>query len=162
VPEELTRQVPSFLATVGSLRSPALVFLHTEVLDQHLLVEERAGRTELSALIDFADGRSGPPEYKFPAPVEFLFKGEAGLLREFLLTCGHEARELTPERSERILAFGLCHRYGRLLRMLRSVEPTRPATRPEWRALSAACPSGAVPRAALRLPVRHPAGAWGA
>ena len=130
VPGELAAQIGPFLESAGELVDEPRVLIHTELLDQHVLVEERGGRYGLCALIDFADGRVGPAEYEFPAPVEFIFKGEPGLLRSFLSAYGLPEHELTPERSERMLAWGLLHRFGRLLRMLRAVEPVRPATLP--------------------------------
>jgi len=84
---------PARLSSEGMKRArrllPAGVLLHTELLDEHVLVEERGGRYELSGLIDFADGRVGPAEYDFPAPVEFLFRGQPGLLGFFLRAYGY-------------------------------------------------------------------------
>ena len=128
VPDELVAEVEPFLQSIGELASEPHVFLHTELLDQHVLVEEDRGRYSLSGLIDFADGRVGPAEYDFPAPVEFIFRGEPGLSREFLLAYGYAPDELTSGCSERLLAWGLSHRYGSLKRMLRCVEPARPTT----------------------------------
>lgn len=125
---ELVAQIEPFLDAVGELDSAQRVLLHTELLGEHVLVEERHGRYELSSLIDFADARIGPPDYEFAAPVEFLFRGEHGLLRTFLLAYGLPASELTPNRSERMLAWALSHRFGRLPRMLQAIEPARPAS----------------------------------
>ena len=89
-----------------------------------LFVEERDGAWQLSGLIDFADGRVGPAEYDFPAVVEFVLRGERGLLPAFLLGYGGygDCDRRDPVRSaERLLAWGLCHRYGRLRRMLSAV-----------------------------------------
>lgn len=131
VPQELSAAVDPFLESVGELVCEPRGFLHTELLDQHVLVEERAGHYEPSALIDFADSRIGPIEYEFPAPVEFLFKGEPGILRAFLIAYGIPGEELTPERSQRMLAWALSHRFGRLRRMLEAVLPARPTSLPE-------------------------------
>ena len=114
----LGAEVEPFLEQVGELGDERHVLLHTELLDQHVFVAERRGRWELSALIDFADARVGPPEYDVPALVEFLFRGEPGLLRSFLVAYGTPESELDDERSERLLAWGLTHRYGSLARML--------------------------------------------
>jgi len=128
VPSELADQVDPLLAQVGTLDDSSRVFLHTELLDQHVLVTERDGRFELCALLDFADSRIGPAEYDFAAPVEFIFKGEAGLLRAFLVAYGTPDHELGPERSESMLAWALCHQFGSLRRMLQVVAPARPSS----------------------------------
>ena len=128
VPDALAAQVQPFLESVGELRAETPVFLHTELLDQHVWVERQSGRFVLSGLIDFADHRAGPAEYEFPAPVEFLFRAEPGLLRQFLLAYGLPPGKLTPAYSERLLAWGLSHRYGQLARMLRVVHPLQPAS----------------------------------
>lgn len=128
VPVELAREVDPFLASVGELETGGRVFLHTELLDQHVLVEQRDGRFELCALIDFADSRIGPAEYDFPAPVEFIFRGERGLLAAFLEAHGSPADEALAERR---LAWALSHRFGNLERLLRAVAPRRPGSLPE-------------------------------
>jgi hygromycin-B 7''-O-kinase len=128
VPPALAAEVAPFLAAVGELAHAPRVRAHTELLDQHVLVEPRDGRYELAGLIDFADPRLAPEEYEFPAPAELLFRAEPGLFRAFLLAYGYAEHELTPDCSERLLAWGLTHRYGSLARMLRAVAPARPGT----------------------------------
>jgi hygromycin-B 7''-O-kinase len=128
VPAPLLDQIDLFLAEVGPLDGDRRAVLHTELLDEHVLVEERSGRVELAALLDFADGRVGPPEYEHAAPVEFVFRGEPGLLRAYLLAYGEAPAALSPTRSGRMLAWALSHRFGSLARMLRAVAPREPAT----------------------------------
>lgn len=128
VPQALLAEIEPFLAAQGELDDGSRVLLHTELYGEHVLVEPRAGRFELSSCIDFADGRIGPRGYEFAACVELLFDGEAGLARALLLGYGYEPGELTPEHSERLLAWNLCHRFGRLQRMLRAALPQRPAS----------------------------------
>ena len=124
----LACQVEPFLErSIPTDRQPA-AFLHTELLDQHILVERENGRFEVCALIDFADGRPGPVPYEFPALVEFVFKGEPGLLRSFLLSYGYESDDLCPRLSQELLAWGLRHRFASLSRMLEAIKPTEIAT----------------------------------
>jgi hygromycin-B 7''-O-kinase len=120
VPEELLAEIEPFLAEVGELPATGRVFLHTEVLGEHLLVAPVGGRLELCSWIDFADACLGPVEYDCLAPVEFLFRGEAGLLRRFLLALGRDQRELHEGYSRQLLAWSLCHRFGSLARQLRA------------------------------------------
>jgi hygromycin-B 7''-O-kinase len=127
-PPELLARVDEYLAHVGELGAAKLVPLHTELTDQHLYVEERQGELELVGLLDFADARVGAPHYEFAALVEFVFRGERGLLREFLLAYGIGAERLTSEFSRVLLAWSLCHRFAHLGRMLSLVEPHEPET----------------------------------
>jgi hygromycin-B 7''-O-kinase len=94
------------------------VFLHTELLDEHVLVEERGGRWEIAGLLDFADSRAGDPHYEFAAPIEFIFRGEPGCLPSFLRGYGWGEGELTPEAARRLAAWGLLHQFGSLPRVL--------------------------------------------
>ncbi|MCP3917166.1 MAG: aminoglycoside phosphotransferase family protein [bacterium] len=128
LPAALVDAIDPFLARAGDLSQSPRVLLHTELLDQHILVTERDGKHELAALIDFADGRVGPAGYEFPALVEFLFKGEPGVLRAFLGAYGVPASELTEERQHEMLAWGLSHRFGSLARMLAAAGEPTPST----------------------------------
>lgn len=124
VPEPLLEQIEPFLASVGELDARGRRLLHTELLDEHVLAAPRSGQVELCALIDFADGCVGPPAYETAAPVEFLFKGERGLLGAYLEALGQAGETCAEER----LAWALCHRFGSLARMLEAVRPAQPAT----------------------------------
>jgi len=131
LPAALLAAIGPFLESQGDFDPGARAFLHTEILDQHLLVRTRAGRPELCGLFDFAESRDGAPEYDFTAPVEFLFRGERGLLPRYLTAYGVEPSELGPARSERMLAWSLAHLYGSLERMLELVAPASPSTLPD-------------------------------
>ena len=127
-PAALVAAIDPFLAKVGELVDESLVPLHTELIDQHVYVEERRGRVELCGLIDFADARLGPAHYEFSAPVEFIFKGEPGLLREFLLAYGIPESRLTPSYSEMLLAWALYQRFSNLKRLLAVLGPREPSS----------------------------------
>lgn len=125
VPPELVRGIEPFLSRQGELDGEGRCFLHTEYLDQHVLLD---GRARPTAVIDFADTQVGPAPYDFAAPVEFIFKGERGLLRAFLDGYGADAERYAPDE---LLAWALCHRFGRLRRMLEAVAPAVPRDLPE-------------------------------
>ena len=127
-PPGLLARIDPFLAKIGELGATTLVPLHTELVDQHVYVEEQGGELVPCGLLDFADARLGAPHYEFGALVEFVFRGERGLLREFLLAYGIESARLTPEFSEVMLAWSLCHRFAHLGRLLDLVEPDVPAS----------------------------------
>jgi len=113
----------AFVAKVGDLPDGPLVPLHTELIGQHLYVDERGGQLELTGLIDFADAMLGPAPYEFGALVGFIFQGERGLLREFLLGYGIPEANLTRRYSETLLAWSLHHRFSNLGRTLAMLEP---------------------------------------
>ena len=121
VPEVLSAQIAGFLA-----RTPrperALACLHTELLGDHVLVEQRGGAWVPSAMIDWADSRVGHPGYDLPAIAEFVFKGEVGCLGAFMDGLGWS---VTPEE---VMAWGFVHRFGRLKRMLGAAGGESPAT----------------------------------
>ena len=127
-PPALLAEIDAFLVKVGPLTADRLVPLHTELIDQHVYADERDAQVELSGLLDFADSRLGASHYDFSAPVEFIFKGERGLLREFLLGYGVPEAHLTPSHSEKLLGWSLCHRFGTLARTLALVEPQVPSS----------------------------------
>jgi hygromycin-B 7''-O-kinase len=126
VPATLSENVAGFLSRVLRPEAP-LVLLHTEVLDEHVFASFEGARWKLSAMLDFADGRVGHPEYEFPALVEFIFRGEPGLLEAFLHAYGWGPAMLT-NYSERLLAWGLIHQFGSLPRMLRVLGEPLPAS----------------------------------
>jgi len=117
-PPELAEQIDAFLEGLGPLVPRGFGFLHTELLDQHVLAREVGGAIRLCGLIDFADSRVGPVDYEFPAPVDFIFKGEPGALRAYFLEYGEDPAELDGARELELCAWSLCHRFGSLPRMV--------------------------------------------
>lgn len=122
-PEPLLAQITPFLADT-SLSERPLVWLHTELLDQHLLLRSVAGRWRLAALIDFADARVGHPLYELPALAEFVLRGEAGLLGPLLDAAG--LGPWSPALSRELCAWSLLHRFGSVARMARAVGEPAP------------------------------------
>jgi hygromycin-B 7''-O-kinase len=125
-PAHLLAGVAPFLEKLGPLDGSGLVPVHTELTDGHVYVDEIAGKLQLSGLIDFADARLAPPLYEFASPIEFIFKGEPGLLRAFLLAYGLAPEQLTQACSETLLGWLLCHRFSTLGRLLGVIAPRVP------------------------------------
>jgi hygromycin-B 7''-O-kinase len=125
-PPALLDAIEPFLQRVMPSDPGPLVPLHTELSEMHVYAEERRGKLELSGLLDFADARLGPAEYETSCPVEFLFRSEPSLLREFLLGAGIPEARLDASYSETLLAWALCHRFSSLSRLLSRVEPWVP------------------------------------
>jgi hygromycin-B 7''-O-kinase len=125
-PPALLASIERFTRQVREAAHGPLFPLHTELSELHVYAEERRGQLELSGLLDFADARIGPAQYELGCLVEFLFRGEPGLLRELLLAYGVPEAELTASYSENLLAWCLCGRFSNLNRVLRLVAPWVP------------------------------------
>lgn len=122
-------QIPEFLDRAGP-HEPAgePVLLHTEVMREHLLVEEVAGGWRLSGLFDFEPAMTGDPDYEFVAVGLFFSCGEAALLRRVLSAYGWPAARLDAALEQRLLACALLHRYSHLPWYLKRLPPP-PGTR---------------------------------
>ncbi|HET9450342.1 MAG TPA: aminoglycoside phosphotransferase family protein, partial [Aggregicoccus sp.] len=130
VEEAWLAQVPAFLerALARLEPQPSPVLLHTEVMRDHLLVEERAGGWQLSGLIDFEPAMCGHPDYELASVGVFVSGGDPALLRAVCTGYGREGGALTPEVRQRALAFTLLHRYSNL-RWYLDVVPLAPEVR---------------------------------
>lgn len=87
------------------------VLLHTEVMREHLLVDELNGRWQLSGLVDFEPAMVGAPEYEFGAVGLFVACAEPGLLDIVLDAYGAKRDAELPYR---LMAYKLLHRYSNL------------------------------------------------
>lgn len=126
--EEWQAQIPAFLHDVPLARPERLVLLHTEIMREHLLVEEDAHGFRLSGLFDFEPAARGAPEYELASVGVFATCGDAALLRRLLVAYGYGPGELDPALSRRMLAYALLHRYSNvrwyLERLPRPAAPT--------------------------------------
>ncbi len=95
-----------------------LVPLHTELLGTHVFVSSTDDAWQVSALIDFADGMIGHPDYEIAGLVEFIFRNEPALLPACLAAYGWTPDRLTEQHGRRLLACALLHRFASLPRML--------------------------------------------
>jgi hygromycin-B 7''-O-kinase len=106
------------LRLAPSPRDGALVWLHTELLGEHLFVDRGATGWRLTGVIDWADARVGHPDYEVAAPVEFVFRGAPGCLDAFLEAAGE--RRPDADRRADLFAWALRHRYLHLERLRRA------------------------------------------
>ena len=129
----LCEQIDLFLDRASAAFSPParLALLHTEIMQDHLLVRREGRRWQLSGLFDFADALIGGTEYEFPAIGLFVTCGDPRLLRSFLLAYGLSPAALTVDWSCRLLAWTLLHRYANLSWYLRRLPLREPAGRLE-------------------------------
>ncbi len=114
-------RIPGFLASLDLSDAREPVFLHTEVMPDHLLV---GGDGHLSGLVDFEPSMVGAREYEFAAVGLFFARGDRDLLRAALAPGGHRADDAL---SLRLCGYALLHRYSHLAWYLERIPP-RPGT----------------------------------
>lgn len=124
--DEWLAQIPAFLATAPLPTRAQPVLLHTEVMREHLLVEEGPRGFTFSGLFDFEPAMRGAPEYELASVGVFVSCGDAHLLRRLLLAYGYAPAALDQDLSRRLLAYALLHRYSNLRWYLERLPP--PAT----------------------------------
>jgi hygromycin-B 7''-O-kinase len=114
-PPHLVAQLADFRSIPPTPREPR-AWLHTELLDEHILVAPDGDGWRVSGMLDFADGRVGEVGYELTAPADFIFKGEPGIFPVFL--AGYGLPDADPEG---LLRWYLTHRFGRLARLVAHV-----------------------------------------
>lgn len=112
--EPWLRQVEPFLARTPLPHHGAPVLLHTELMRQHLLVEERNGQMVLCGVVDFEPAMVGNPEYELASLGLFVTCGQPGLLAQVLAGMDASALGTDPGFAQRCMAWALLHRYSRL------------------------------------------------
>lgn len=104
-------QVDDFLETWRPVHDGRRVLLHTEVMREHLMVDQQHGEWRLSGLFDFEPAMLGAPEYEFASVGIFLTCAEPQLFRVVLDAYG---LPLDDALECRIMAYTLLHRYSNL------------------------------------------------
>ncbi|MFB8206297.1 phosphotransferase family protein [Streptomyces sp. NPDC056010] len=99
-------QIPDFLASVPLPRAPQPSLLHTEVMQQHFLVDPDGWR--LTGLFDFEPAMIGDRAYDFVGVGLFVTCGDSALLSRLTKAYGHSF-----EPNE-LMAFTLLHVYSHL------------------------------------------------
>jgi hygromycin-B 7''-O-kinase len=100
-----------FLATWTPADDGARALLHTEVMREHLLVEQEGDGWHVSGLVDFEPAMVGAPDYEFASVGIFLTCAEAGLLQALLDSYG---AEFDDEFAVCTMGYALLHRYSNL------------------------------------------------
>jgi hygromycin-B 7''-O-kinase len=111
LPEPWLEQVDDFLTRHAIADDGRRSLLHTEVMREQLLVEQRGSTWQLSGLVDFEPAMCGAPEYELSAVGVFATCAEPGLLRAFLAGYGSPPDADLPMR---IMVYSLLHRYSNL------------------------------------------------
>ena len=103
-------QIPGFLERWMPPPSARRVLLHTEVMREHLMVDD----ARLGGLFDFEPAMLGDPEYEFASVGLFVACGDGGTLRRVLLAYGYAPHQLDAALQCRLMAWALLHRYSNL------------------------------------------------
>jgi hygromycin-B 7''-O-kinase len=114
-------RIPGFLASLDLAYTGEQVFLHTEVMPDHLLV---GADGHLCGLVDFEPSMIGAREYEFAAVGLFFARGDRELLRATLTPGGHQPDDAL---SLRLCGYALLHRYSNLAWYLER-QPPGPGT----------------------------------
>ncbi|WP_406415557.1 aminoglycoside 3'-phosphotransferase/choline kinase family protein [Streptomyces sp. NBC_00873] len=128
LPAGWLEQIPEFLASVPLSRAPHRSLLHTEVMQQHFLVDPDGWR--LTGLFDFEPAMIGDRAYDFVGVGLFVTRGDPELLARLAKSYGHifEPTEL--------LAYTLLHVYSNLPWYMRELhvpaEGTLPSLAEAW------------------------------
>ncbi|MEU6878823.1 aminoglycoside phosphotransferase family protein [Streptomyces sp. NPDC046712] len=115
-------QIPDFLASVPLPRSPHGSLLHTEVMQQHFMVDPDGWR--LTGLFDFEPAMIGDRAYDFVGVGLFVTRGDRDLLARLSRAYGHTFAP--PE----LLAYTLLHVYSNLPWYMRELGTTAEAKLP--------------------------------
>lgn len=99
--QELETHAPSLLET-----SPVL--LHSDLTDDHFLVQAQDGHWQITGLIDFGDLMQGHFLYEFGAPLVFYTRGKPALRRHFVQQYG---LPLNTQTEDQLFAALLLHRF---------------------------------------------------
>ncbi len=106
-----TDAIDAYLARWTPRPDAAPVLLHTEVMRQHLLVEQQSDGWHVSGLIDFEPAMFGAREYEWAAVGIFLTCADPALLWALLDAYGAVVDDQLPLR---VMAYALLHRYSNL------------------------------------------------
>ena len=121
LPEILLEQIPeyikSMIAYLPAIKKP--VILTGEYTPMNFLVKQKSGIWHIEGLIDFGDAMLGLPEYDLLGPGAFLIQGDKELLREFLVSYGYSAEDLTDKLSHQLTLLMLLHKYSNLNMQIR-------------------------------------------
>ena len=96
---------------VAASRAASLVVVHGDLNAEHLLLEERNDRWDVSALIDFGDARIGVPDYEWMPLWLGLCNRDVAVLRAFLEA--YDPRVLADDAlGPRVAAWTLLHDFS--------------------------------------------------
>jgi hygromycin-B 7''-O-kinase len=108
---EWVERIEPFLERWMPPPAPRHVLLHTELMREHLVVDERGA---ITGLFDFEPAMVGAPEYDFASFGLFVAGGDARFLRSALRAYGYSEAQFDEALQCRLMAYTLLHRYANL------------------------------------------------
>ncbi|MCK5035654.1 MAG: phosphotransferase [Candidatus Sabulitectum sp.] len=104
-----TENISRFIQNTDEVEnSSESVICHTEIMQEHLFVEESNRGFNITGLIDFEPSMIAVPEYDFCSIGLFISAGDKGLFNHFLDTYGYKGD------SRGIMRMLLLHRYSNM------------------------------------------------
>ncbi len=132
--EDLCCQIEPWLQTTEFVDAPQ-VYLHTEIMREHLFVQEKSGEYQLSGLIDFEPSRVGAPGYELSSLGLFVGCGDSELWQDLLRGLGTRSADNNAAFQKRCMSWALLHRYSNLawyMERMPVAEPTLSALAQRW------------------------------
>lgn len=108
-PEKLVAELPDFLSSVDLSAGGPSVWLHTELMRDHLLVRDGPEGPRLCGLFDFEPSWVAPASYELSSVGLFVAGGDRQVLEAVLEGMGRG-----PMDPRRLLGLALVHRYANL------------------------------------------------
>lgn len=107
----LLDEIPGFLKEIKLQdNQDSLSLLHTEIMPDHIFVENKNGDYKLTGIIDFEPSMLGNIEYDFAAVGIFVSSGNSRLFSAFLN--GYGIKQHNTDFKRRIMKYLLLHRYS--------------------------------------------------
>ncbi len=116
--------LPSWLETLdikSCAECPKQVFLHTEIMRQHLFVENTSLGWQYTGLFDFEPAMLGDPAYDFASVSLFISGGDPHLLSAVLKGYGHTF----ANAPDKFMTYALLHKYSNFKWYLEIAPPFR-------------------------------------
>lgn len=111
----LVAQIPDFVATIMEESPPSEpVLVSGDLTEDHVLLQCREGRWQISGIIDFADALIAPREYEWVALWFGALDRDPECLQAFMQGYGLDGA-LEPGFRRRALAFTFLHEFGALM-----------------------------------------------
>jgi hygromycin-B 7''-O-kinase len=111
--EEWVERICAFVAaqTPRMLELAPPVFLHADLSQAHVMLDQVNGHWRIVGLLDFADAMKGPREIDFILPFLDFFRGRSSLQKQLLEAYGYGAIADRESFSELLLALTLQNRF---------------------------------------------------
>jgi hygromycin-B 7''-O-kinase len=98
-------------------------FLHADLHDANVMVDNVEGQWRITSVIDFGDAMVGEPLFDLLTPAMLIARGDRQILSALLDGYGIPVHERNRELQTRLSAYAILHRYNNLKRYLHWSDP---------------------------------------